>query len=214
VAAALTAVRRASAEIAEPLKRAALLPAYVEIAVAAGEVEEARTACLELHELAETYDSAMLGAMVAHARGSVVLADGDPQAALATLREAQRLWLELDAPYEVARTRALASAACAALGDEEAAALELEAAREIFQRLGAVSDFALVGARARATHGLSERELDVLRLVASGKSNREIAATLVISEHTVARHLQNIYAKLRLSSRAAATAFAFEHKLV
>src|SRR5439155_120487 len=67
---------------------------------------------------------------------------------------------------------------------------------------------------ARACFRLSSRELEVLRLVASGKSNREIASTLVISEHTVARHVQNIFAKLGLSSRAAATAFAFEHDLV
>jgi DNA-binding NarL/FixJ family response regulator len=214
VDAALTAVRRANAEIAEPLKRAALLPAYVEIALAAGAVEEARTACLELQQLGETYESAMLGAMAAHARGSVVLAEGDAQAALATLRDAQRVWLELDAPYEVGRTRALASAACAALGDEEAAALELTVAREIFEQLGAAPDVARLSAPARPTHGLSQRELDVLRLVASGKSNREIASALVISEHTVARHVQNIYAKLRLPSRAAATAFAFEHELV
>ncbi len=92
--------------------------------------------------------------------------------------------------------------------------LELEAARELFERLGAAPDLARVSMRAGARHGLSERELEVLRLVASGKSNREIASTLVISEHTVARHLQNIYAKLGVSSRAAATAFAFEHELV
>jgi DNA-binding NarL/FixJ family response regulator len=213
VGVALAAVRRASAEIAEPLARAALLPAYVEIALAAGEIEEARTACVELQELAATYESAMLGAMAAHARGAVVLADGDAQTALATLRAAQRVWFELDAPYEVARTRALVSAACAALGDDEAAALELAAAREIFEQLGAVPDVARLTPR-RPTHGLSQRELDVLRLVASGKTNREIADALVISEHTVARHVQNIYGKLRLSSRAAATAFAFEHDLV
>lgn len=214
VEAALNAVRRANAEIVEPLKRAALLPAYVEIALAAGEVEEARTACLELQELAERYESAMLGAMVAHAYGSVVLAEGDAHAALSSLREAQRAWLELDAPYDVARTRALASAACAAFGDEEAAALELATARELFEQLGAAPDLARLGAPERPLHGLSKRELEVLRLVASGKSNREIASTLVISEHTVARHLQNIYAKLGISSRSAATAFAFAHELV
>src|SRR5262249_7983718 len=134
--------------------------------------------------------------------------------ALASLRRAQRLWLELDAPYEVARTRELIAHACAALGDEEAAALELGAAQELYERLGAGPDLARVSTGTGGSHGLSERELEVLRLVASGKSNREIAAALVISEHTVARHLQNIYAKLRVPSRAAATAFAFEHELV
>ena len=115
--AAFATIRRASAEIAEPLKRAALLPAYVEIALAAGDIEEARTACGELEELAELYESAMLAAMVAYARGAVALAAGDPQAALVSLREAQQVWLGLDAPYEVARTRALVGQACSALGD-------------------------------------------------------------------------------------------------
>ncbi len=212
--AALTAIRRANAEVTEPLKRAALLPARAEIALAAGRVEEARTACLELRELAERYESAMLNAIVAHTEGAVSLAEGDAPSALARLRHAQRIWLELDAPYEVARARELIAKACSTLGDDEAGMLELEAARELFERLGAAPDLARLSSRSGASYGLSERELEVLRLVASGKSNREVAATLVISEHTVARHLQNIYAKLRVSSRTAATAFAFEHKLV
>jgi DNA-binding CsgD family transcriptional regulator len=210
---ALTAIRRACAESTEPLRRAALLPAQVEIALAATKVEEARAASLELREIAKQFESAMLDAIVAHAEGAVALAAGDAPSALTSLRRAQRIWLELDAPYEVARTRALIAEACAALGDGEASRLELEAARELFQRLGATPDLARLS-RASPRHGLSERELEVLRLVASGKSNREIASALVISEHTVARHLQNIYAKLHLSSRAAATAFAFEHELV
>jgi DNA-binding NarL/FixJ family response regulator len=139
---------------------------------------------------------------------------GDPAAALTSLRHAQRTWAELDAPYEVARTRELIARACLALGDDEATALELEAARALFERLGAAPDLARVSDRPGRRLGLSTRELEVLRLVASGKSNREIASTLVISEHTVARHLQNIYGKVGVSSRAAATAFAFEHELV
>jgi ATP/maltotriose-dependent transcriptional regulator MalT len=212
--AAHAAIRRAFAEVMEPLKRAALLPALVEIALAAGEVDEARAACLELSELALQYKSAMLDAIVAHAQGAVALADGDAPTALANLRHAQRIWLELDAPYEVARTRELIARACCDLGDDEAGTLELDAARDLFERLGAAPDLARVSMPEAPRHGLSERELEVLRLVASGKSNRQIASTLVISEHTVARHLQNIYAKLGLSSRAAATAFAFEHELV
>jgi DNA-binding CsgD family transcriptional regulator len=156
----------------------------------------------------------MLDAIVAHAQGAVALAEGDAPGALASLRHAQRIWLELDAPYEVARTRELIAKGCSALGDDEAGTLELAAARELFERLGAQPDLARVSMRGGSRYGLSERELEVLRLVASGKSNREIASTLVISEHTVARHLQNIYAKLGLSSRAAATAFAFERELV
>jgi ATP/maltotriose-dependent transcriptional regulator MalT len=213
-AAALTAIRRACAEVAEPLKRAALLPALVEIALATGEVGDARTACFELRELANQYESAMLEAIVAHADGSVALVEGDAPSALARLRLAQRLWLQLDAPYEVARTRELIAQACSTLGDVEAGTLELEAVRELFDRLGAAPDLARVSAPAGPEHGLSGRERDVLRLVAAGKSNRQIASALVISEHTVARHLQNIYAKLGLSSRTAAAAFAFEHKLV
>lgn len=213
--AALAAIRRACAEVSEPLKRAALLPAYVEIALATSEIEEARTACLELRDLAGRFESAMLQAMLGHARGALLLADGDARGALAELRAAGQIWRELNAPYEIARTRVLVSLACAALGDDEAAALELEAAREVFEELGAKPDLErLVPAPTHARHGLSARELEVLRLVAAGKSNREIAAALVISEHTVARHLQNIYAKLGLPSRAAATAFAFEHELV
>jgi ATP/maltotriose-dependent transcriptional regulator MalT len=212
--AALAAIRRADAEVAQPLKRAALLPAHVEIALAAAEPDEARTACLELRELAKQYESAMLNAIVAHAEGAVALADGDARSAVASLRYAQRVWLELDAPYEVARTRELIAQACIALGDDEAGRLELDSARELFERLGAAPDLGRVSVRGDTKYGLSERELEVLRLVASGKSNRAIASTLVISEHTVARHLQNIYAKLGLSSRAAATAFAFEHELV
>ena len=161
----------------------------------------------------------MLAAMVAHARGSVELADGDARSALISLREALDGWQALDAPYEVARTRVLVGAACRALGDADAFALELEGALEAFRNLGALPDVArveeLVGGSAPGDgHGLSARELEVLRLVAAGKSNREIASTLVISEHTVARHVQNIFAKLGVSSRASATAFAFEHELV
>jgi DNA-binding CsgD family transcriptional regulator len=212
--AAQAAIRRAYTEVTEPFKRAAVLPAMVEIALAAGEIDEARAACIELGELAQQYKSAMLDAIAAHAQGAVALADDDAPQALANLRAAQRIWLELDAPYEVARTRELIAQACCDLGDDEAGALELEAARDVFERLGAAPDLARVSMQGGPKHGLSDRELEVLRLVAAGKSNREIASTLVISEHTVARHLQNIYAKLGLSSRAAATAFAFEHELV
>jgi ATP/maltotriose-dependent transcriptional regulator MalT len=211
--AALAAIRRACAEVTEPIKRAAVLPAQIEIALAAGEVEEARAACRELRELAARYESAMLEAIVAHALGALALAEGDAPDALMTLRQAHRIWLDVDAPYEVARTRELIARACEALGDDEASGLELEAARELYERLGATPDLARISPQG-GRQGLSERELEVLRLVAAGKSNREIASALVISEHTVARHLQNIYAKVGVSSRAAATAFAFEHSLV
>jgi DNA-binding CsgD family transcriptional regulator len=218
VKAAVAAIRRASAETSELLKRAALLPASVEIMLAAGIVEESRSACRELESIAERYESAMLRAMVAYAQGAVSLAEGDPRTALVFLREAAETWKGLDAPYEVARTRVLIGEACRGLGDEDSATLELEAAYAAFAELGAAPDLSRVEAvlsRAPAErHGLSDRELQVLRIVAAGKSNREIASELVISEHTVARHVQNIFAKLGVSSRAAATAFAFEHDLV
>jgi ATP/maltotriose-dependent transcriptional regulator MalT len=218
VEAAAAAINRASGETSEPLKRAALLPAAVEITLAAGNVEEARGACHELASIAQRYESAMLGALVAYSQGAVCLAEGDPAPALVLLREAARAWTTLEAPYEVARTRVLVSEACRALGDEDSATFELEVARAAFGELGAAPDLARVDALLRRSpserHGLSDRELEVLRLVAAGKSNRAIASELVISEHTVARHLQNIFAKLGVSSRAGATAFAFEHDLV
>jgi DNA-binding CsgD family transcriptional regulator len=212
--AAVSAIRRAESATTESLARARLLPAFVEIMLTAGDVESARRACLELEQLATGYESAMLGAMVAHAGGAVHLAEGRPREALVSLRKAGETWHALDAPYEIARTRVLVGDACRLLGDEEAAVLEHDNAKSIFERLGAKPDLARFEARTTSRHGLSNRELEVLRLVAAGKTNREIAASLVISEHTVARHLQNIFAKLGLSSRAAATAFAFEHDLV
>jgi ATP/maltotriose-dependent transcriptional regulator MalT len=186
--------------------------------LAAGDLEDAREAADELAVIAATGKRPLLEAIAARVQGEVELAQGDPKAALTALRHASRLWQELNAPYEVARVRVLVGLACRALGDEESAALELGAAREAFERLDAAPDLAridrLEGSSPADAHGLSPRELEVLRLVAAGKTNREIASTLVVSEHTVARHLQNIFAKLGVTSRTAATAFAFQHELV
>jgi ATP/maltotriose-dependent transcriptional regulator MalT len=216
--AAVASIRRVLAETSESLKRAGLLPGAVEILLAAGEADEARRACEELEQITESFESGMLGALVAHARGAVELEEGDARGALVRLRAAAQAWQELGAPYEVGRVRLLVGQACRALGDDDAATLELEAAREAFERLGARPELERLaepaGWERAADHGLTARELEVLRLVAAGRSNREIAAALVISEHTVARHVQNIFMKLRLSSRTAATAFAFEHDLV
>jgi ATP/maltotriose-dependent transcriptional regulator MalT len=216
-AAAAASIRRVVGETTDTLRRAALLPAFAEIVLAVGEVDEARSACRELEEICEECESEMLGAMHAATRGAVELAAGDPPAALVTLRKASKAWTELEAPYEAARARVLVGQACRALGDEEAFALELDAARAVFEELGAAPDVAavdsLTGAATADTHGLSARELEVLRLVAAGRSNREIASALVISEHTVARHVQNIFRKLGVPSRTAASAFAYEHGL-
>ena len=218
VAPAAAAIRRVLGETTEPLQRAALLPAYVEIMLAADDLVEAHDACRELGEIAAGSGSAMLDAIAARARGAVELAEGDASAALASLRHAWQVWQELEAPYEVARARVLVGLACRALGDEDSAALELGAARAVFEQLGAAPDVARVDSHIQSaapdTHGLSPRELQVLRLVATGKTNREIATELVVSEHTVARHVQNIFGKLGVSSRTAATAFAFERDLV
>ena len=211
-------IKRVVAVTSELLPRAVLLPAYVEIMLASDEVDEARTASEALAHTAAASRRPMLTAMSAYATGAVDLAAGDTTAAVAALRRARDLWQEVDAPYEVARTQVLAALACRTLGDDDTARLELEAARECFRMLGATPDAsrvdALLGESADDSHGLTPRELEVLRLVAGGKTNREIASILVVSEHTVARHVQNILLKLRVSSRTAATAFAFEHQLV
>jgi len=217
--AAAAAIRRAIGETTDRLKRAGLLPAYAEILIAVGDLDDARLACAELGEIAAECESAMLEAIHGHARGAVELAAGDASNALVSLRRAAQAWKELEAPYEAARARVLVGQACRELGDEDAFSLELEAARGVFEQLGAAPDLtwvdALMGKAATTdAHGLSPRELEVLRLVASGKSNREIAGLLVISEHTVARHVQNIFTKLGVPSRTAAGAFAFEHDLV
>jgi DNA-binding CsgD family transcriptional regulator len=215
---AAATIRRALGEAAQPLRRANLLPAYVEIMLAAGDVEEARSGCAELEEIGGRYESAMLAALVAHARGAVELAAGEARSALVSLRRAGETWQELDVPYDAARAKVLVAEACRALGDDDAAGLELEGARDAFAALGAAPDLwridAAAGRAAKGAYGLTPRQVEVLRLVSAGKSNREIAAALVISEHTVARHVQNIFAALGVSSRTAASAFAFEHDLV
>ncbi len=218
VEAAAAMTRRAASEASGPFALATMLPAHVEVMLAAGELEEARRAADELTGIAATGKRALLEALAAGTQGEVELAEGDPKAALSALRRSARLWQELNAPYEVARVRVLVGLACRTLGDEESAALEIAAAREVFERLAAKPDLARIDLLGDGppsdSHGLSSRELEVLRLVAAGKTNREIASELVVSEHTVARHLQNIFAKLRVTSRTAATAFAFQHELV
>jgi ATP/maltotriose-dependent transcriptional regulator MalT len=210
---AALAIRREHAEAREISVRASVLPAFVEIMIAAGDVEAAEAGAGELEELASALGAPLLEGTGARARGEVMLARGDPGGALRPLRRSQALWSELDAPYEGARVRVLIAQACRALGDADTAALELDAARQVFRRLGAQPHLKRLEGRPDRPSGLSAREVEVLRLVAAGRSNRSIASELVISEKTVARHLSNIFMKLSVSSRAAATAYAYEHDL-
>lgn len=219
VDAAVAAIRHAvDATGGDRLARAPLLAASVEIMLAAGDVPAARVAADELVGIAEELAAPLLEATAAQMLGAVLLAEGEAQAALTALRRAWTRWWELKAPYETARVRVLIGLACQQLGDPDSAAMEWASARRTFSELGAVPDVeridGFVPQPAEAPGGLTEREVEVLVLVAGGKTNREIAAVLFISEHTVRRHLQNIFTKLDLTSRAAATAYAYEHALV
>jgi DNA-binding CsgD family transcriptional regulator len=218
VPSAAAAIERALAEHQFPAQRARLLVARVEVQLAGGDVEGARAAADELGSLtAELGSPPMIAAMSNDAAGLVLRAEGDPWAALPALRQAWSSWQEVDAPYESARTRLRIGLVCRDVGDEETAAMELEAARQAFAVLGAASDVAAADAllaNPPAPGGLTPREIEVLALVATGSTNRSIAEELVISEKTVARHVSNIFTKLDVSSRSAATAYAYEHNLV
>lgn len=194
------------------MRRARLCAAQVEIAVACADPGTARKASDELTETASTFASPAFAAAARHATGAMWLADGRAAEALPALREARRAWQELDAPYETARVRVLLGAAHRDLGDDETARWESDEAVATFTALGAARDLRpLVDAGSAAPGGLTAREIGVLRCLATGASNREIARALVISEKTVARHLANVYTKLGVISRTAAAAFAFEH---
>ncbi|MFN2607117.1 MAG: LuxR C-terminal-related transcriptional regulator [Acidimicrobiales bacterium] len=213
------AVRRAVTETVRPLERATLLPAYVEVMLAVGDVEAADAASRELEKIAGDEGCEALAAMAAFARGAVALAGGDAAGALVPLRRAFVAWDAMDALHDASRARVLVGLACRSVGDEDTATLEFDAARSAFRRLGAAPALTWldsVSGRASSSpaHSLTGRELEVLRLVAAGRRNREIAQDLVVSEHTVARHVQNIFAKLGVSSRTAASSFAYEHDLV
>lgn len=210
--------RELRAAEADRVRRARVLAAYVEIMLATDQVVAASAGVDELEQIAGNFDSTYLQAVAAEGRGAVLLASGDPARALEALRRAWRLWQALDAPYETARVRLLLALVCRELGDADAADMELDAAAQVFQRLQALPALSRVDElshrRERTTPGgLTNREVDVLRLVATGATNREVADILVISEKTVARHLSNMFTKLGVGSRAAATAWAYEHGL-
>ncbi|WP_251036326.1 helix-turn-helix transcriptional regulator [Arthrobacter sp. ISL-28] len=225
--------------------RRRVLPSQVEIELAAGDAPAARAAMEELASLCATFDMPMLHALAEQSEAAVLFHEGDPQAALVLVRRAWSRWLGLDAPFEAARCRALLASLCAALGDEESARLEREAARAVFSELGAAPALSELeqpdleqpgleqqtpvapdartaplpasgndAGHAAGAGPLTARETEVLQLVSAGLGNRDIAAELFISEKTVARHLSNIFTKLGLSSRTAATAYAYRHGLV
>ena len=216
---AATAMRVALDDAHGTEARSRLLPAYVEIMLAAGDVQAARLAAEELTSIAGNLEAPVLTALAAQARGAVRLSEGDGRAALPMLRQAWTSWQEVDGAYDAARVRVLMGIASRDIGDRDAAEMEFDAARWVFEQLGARPDLTRVEAlshpaQAAPAGALSAREIQVLRLVAAGKTNRQIAAELFISERTVERHLSNIFTKLDLPSRAAATAYAYEHQLL
>jgi DNA-binding CsgD family transcriptional regulator len=220
---AVATMRRVLAEARDALPRTRLLPAYVEIMLAASDLGAARQAADELRALAESLGMEVLGAMASHADGAVRVAEGDARGAIDPLRRAQNVWQRVGAPYLSARVRVVVARAFAALGDHDGAALEQSAAKKVFVELGAAPDLAVVGALASSAgpsskqapaHDLSVREIEVLRLVASGKTNKIIGRELFVAEKTVDRHVSNIFTKLDVSTRAAATAWAFKNGIV
>jgi DNA-binding NarL/FixJ family response regulator len=217
--AAHAAIRRSADEAHDARSRAGILDAYVEIVLAAGDVPAARAAAEELTALAGEHGAPLLRAMAARATGAVLLAEGNTRAALASLRASWATWCELEAPHDAARVRVLIALACRDEGDEDGAGLELAAAGRAFEELGAVADRTRVETLRRANRSaastpLTAREVEVLKLVTAGLTNRELAGRLGISEKTVARHMSNIFLKLGVSSRAAATSYAHRHHLV
>jgi DNA-binding NarL/FixJ family response regulator len=214
---AAAAIRTVLDEVGDPVERNRLLPAAIDILVAADEVDEAARLADELAEIAASFGCPALAAATGRAAGAVAIARDDPSAAVAAVRPAIERWTELGAPYEAARCRAVLGIALRALGDEQSAMTELTMARDTFAGLGASpaeNDVARLLPPDEVPGGLSPREVEVLRLVAAGRSNADIAAELVVADKTVARHVSNIFTKLDVHSRTAAAAFAFEHKLV
>ncbi len=215
--AAAAAVRRLLAELKDPVRRSQILAAAVEVQLATGDTDGAAQLCEELRMIGETFGCTALQAAGEYALATAELAQGAPEPALQAARRAVEGWSQLSAPYEIAQSRRAVGQALRLLGDEESALADLTAARKTFADLGAgpaeQETAALLGEDS-APGGLSPRELEVLRLVAAGRANSEIAAELVLSEKTVSRHLSNIFSKLDVGSRTAAAAFAYEHRLL
>ena len=213
--AARTGIRRVLVEAHGPLARSRLLPAYIEIMLTAPDgAEAARAASDELGAITAELEMPYLQAVSAQSAGAVLLAEGNGKDALDQLRLAWNAWQQVDAPYQAGQVRELIARACELLGDADGAEMERDAARWVYRQLGAAPDLARLERRPSPVTGLTAREVEVVRLVAGGRTNRDIAAELVISEKTVARHLSNIFTKLDLSSRSAVTAYAYQQGLV
>ena len=218
VADAAASIRSVLLDTQAQATRARLLAAAVEILLPAGDLEQARAAAAELSQIAQVVDASLLSGMSAHATGAVLLAEGDVAGGGTSLRRAWEIWRDLEMPYEEAQTCLLLAAVCERRGDEDGRRLEVDAARTLFKRLNAEGPLARItepaGRGARQAGSLSERERQVLHLLAAGKTNRAIAEELFVSEKTVARHVSNIFDKLGVSSRSAATAWAYQHNLI
>jgi DNA-binding CsgD family transcriptional regulator len=217
--AAAASIRSVLLDTPAQLSRARMLPAAVDILLAADDVAAARAASAELSEIAIAFGASLLAAASAHATGAVLLAEGDIEGASSSLRQARETWGQLEMPYEEAQTCLLLAAVCEKRSNPDGRSLEIETARRIFTQLRAEPCLARIAEQsARASHqrigSLSEREAQVLRLLAAGKTNRAIADELFISEKTVARHVSNIFNKLGVSNRTGATAWAFQHDLI
>ncbi len=213
---AAAAVRRLLAERQGPVPRAQILSAAVQVLVVSGDVGEAAPLAEELLDLGTQFGCTALRAAGQHAVALTALSSGDGDAALDSAQRSLEHWAQLPAPYEMARSRVVLGRALRLLGDEQSAVSELEAALSELSAVGADLDRREVTALLATTEpagGLTAREVEVLRLVASGMSNKEIAHELTLSEKTVARHLSNIFTKLDVASRTAAAAFAYEHHL-
>jgi DNA-binding NarL/FixJ family response regulator len=212
-------LERALGEAWGRLDRARLLPALVEALLAAGDRPAAAEAARELEQIADDHGTAALEATARQARAAVLIADGASSAALIAARAACRVWRHLGLPHEEAQARLLVAASSRMLGDEASATLELEAASEALARLGARPDLdrtrtMLDRTGHPATSGLTRREAEVLRLLATGLTNRTIAQHLHVTPRTVDTHVSSILTKLGVSTRTAATAFAHRHGLV
>ncbi len=215
--AATAAIRRLLAELEDPVHRSQVLAAAVEVLLATGDTDDAAQLCEELRMIGDSFGCTALQAAGQYALATAELAQGAPEPALQAARRALEGWSQLSAPYEVARSRRVVGQALRLLGDEESAVADLKAARKAFADLGtgpAEQETAALLGEEKAPGGLSPREVQVLRLVAAGRTNPEIAAELVLSEKTVSRHLSNIFTKLDVGSRTAAAAFAYEHRML